>query len=112
VKRVVEGIGKWVDVREYLRGLTVGSPAAVAAIAEAGFVGEFVVLAVDVEIRGSGAVKVSEVVQALTGSEDMPHRAVRFAMGTWVDGEVRSPFTPEREPAVEGETSCSSSASL
>ncbi len=92
LKRVIEGIGKWVDVREYLRGLEVGSPGAIAATAAAGLVGSFVVLGVDLEIRGSGAIKISEVVEALAGTSELPHRAVRFAMGTFRDGEVLSPF--------------------
>jgi hypothetical protein len=91
VKRTIEGIGKWVDVREYLRRVQVGDEAAIAATAEAGLVGSLVVIAVDLEIRGSGAVKVSEVAEVLT-SADVPHRAVRFAMGTWRDGAVVSPF--------------------
>jgi len=97
VKRMIEGIGKWVDVREYLRALEVGTPAAAAAIAEAGLVGSFVPLAVDLEIRGSGAIKIAEVVEVLAGASDLPHRAVRFALGTWNDGAVVSPFDAARE---------------
>ena len=46
--------------------------------------------------------KVAEVVEALSGASDLPHRAVRFAMGMWSDGEVVSPFVlgrPEPELA-------------
>ena len=49
VKRTIEGIGKWLDVREYVRAIEVESPAARAAVAQAGLVGSFVVLAVDLE---------------------------------------------------------------
>ncbi len=92
VKRTVERAVKWVDVREYLRAIEVDTAAARAATEQAGIPGACVVLAVDLEIRGSGAVKVAEVVEALAGSADVPHRAVRFAMGRWNGGEVVSPF--------------------
>jgi len=92
VKRTVEGIGKWVNVREYLRALEVETQEARAAVAQTGLVGSYVVVAVDLEIRGSGAVKISEVVEVLAGGEELPHRAVRFAMGRWNAGTVESPF--------------------
>jgi radical SAM family uncharacterized protein/radical SAM-linked protein len=92
VKRTVERSVKWVDVREYLRAIGVDSEAARAAALQAGVTGYGVVLAVDLEIRGSGAIKIAEVVEALAGAPDVPHRAVRFAMGTWNAGEVTSPF--------------------
>lgn len=102
VKRTIEGIGKWVNVREYLRAIEVGSDAGRAAIQEAGLVGSFAVLVVDLEIRGSGAIKIAEVVEALAGVPDLPHRAVRFAMGTWDGGGVLSPFTPRPPPEAPG----------
>ena len=112
LKRMVEGIGKMVDVREYLRAIEIDSPAARAATADAGLVGSFVVLAVDLEIRGSGAIKIAEVVEALAGVNDLPHRAVRFAMGTWDAGTVVSPFVLGRHaPAAEQVIEASSVAS-
>ncbi len=54
--------------------------------------GDFVYLDVDLEIRGSGAVKISEVVEVLA-SADLPHRAVRTALGRWLgDGVIASPM--------------------
>jgi len=99
LRRTVEGIGKWVDVRDYLRGIELDDPTARAAVAEAGLVGSFVVLRVDLEIRGSGAIKISEVVEALATVTDMPHRAVRYALGTWDSGVVVSPFILGRPKA-------------
>jgi radical SAM family uncharacterized protein/radical SAM-linked protein len=81
--RTIEGIGRWIDVRAFLRGMTLETAAARAAVEAAGLVGDFSVLEVDLEIRGSGAVKVSEVVSTLTGLPDFPHRAVRSALGAW-----------------------------
>jgi radical SAM-linked protein len=81
--RTIEGIGRWIDVRAFMRGMTLETASARAAVEAAGLVGDFSVLEVDLEIRGSGAIKVSEVVAALTGLSDFPHRAVRFALGEW-----------------------------
>jgi radical SAM-linked protein len=104
VRRTIEGIGRWVDVRAFLRAIELGSPAARRAIDEAGFVGAFAVLEVDLEIRGSGAIKVAEVVEAVTGLADFPHRAVRFGLGAWRNCAVTSPFDLDtvrvRAPAV------------
>jgi hypothetical protein len=82
VLRRIDGIGKWVDVRAFLRAIAVDTPESRAAIATAGMVGDLVTMLVDVEIRGSGAVKIAEVVEVLA-SEELPHRAVRVALGTW-----------------------------
>ena len=79
-------------MREYLRAIEVDTDAARAATEAAGFAGASVVLAVDLEIRGSGAIKISEVVLALAAVADVPHRAVRFAMGRWNEGDIVSPF--------------------
>jgi hypothetical protein len=96
VRRTIEGIGRWVDVRTYLRALTLESDRAAEAVCDAGLVGDLVVLEVDVEIRGSGAVKVSEVVEAITKIADFPHRAVRFGLGAWRGGDVVSPLELDR----------------
>jgi radical SAM-linked protein len=81
--RTIEGIGRWIDVRAFVRGISLETPGARAAVEAAGLVGDFSVLEVDLEIRGSGAVKISEVVTMLTGLSDFSHRAVRFALGMW-----------------------------
>jgi radical SAM-linked protein len=105
VKRTIEGIGKWVDVREYLRALEIDTPASIAAVGRAGLLGRFVVVSVDLEIRGSGAIKIGEVVEALAGTSDLPHRAVRFGLGSWSVGEVVSPFDLSRAlPPLVGES--------
>jgi len=97
--RKIEGIGKWVDVREYLRQILLDDESAARAVRDAGLVGDFVTLQVDLEIRGSGAIKISEVAEALllggepqTPAEALPYRAVRMALGTWRDGKVASPL--------------------
>ena len=51
------------------------------------------VLAVEVEVRGSGGVKIAEVVEAVAGDAELPHRAVRVALGTRTpEGTLLSPL--------------------
>jgi radical SAM family uncharacterized protein/radical SAM-linked protein len=99
VLRRIDGIGKWVNVREFIRTIALGSPDGYAAIEAAGLAGDLVPLLVDVEIRGSGAVKIAEVVEVVTNGVipesdgGLPHRAVRVAMGTWKgEGIIASPL--------------------
>jgi radical SAM family uncharacterized protein/radical SAM-linked protein len=80
VVRRIDGIGKRVDVREFLRELRV-APDDVASLARAGIVGDLVTLAAEVEVRGSGGVKIAEVVEVVLGDAELPHRAVRVALG-------------------------------
>lgn len=95
IVRRIDGIGKKVDVRQFLRGIALGGEKAHDAIARARIAGDFATIEVDVEIRGSGAVKISEVVEVLAGAE-LPHRAVRVAMGMWKgDGAIASPMSLE-----------------
>ena len=93
VVRRIDGIGKRVNTREFVRRLAVASPAADAALVRAGFGGDLVGLEVEVEIRGSGAVKVSEVVTALAGDqhEALAYRAVRVVQGLAGDDGILSP---------------------
>jgi radical SAM-linked protein len=90
ILRRIDGIGKWVDVRAYLRGITRQETA--TALSQAGILGDLAGFRVDLEIRGSGAVKISEVVEAL--GADLPFRAVRVAMGTWLPSrlDIASPM--------------------
>jgi len=93
VMRRIDGVGKRVDVRSFLRRLTLDEPEATEAVARAGIVGDLAVLAVDVDIRGNGGVKIAEVVESLAGDADLPHRAVRIAMGLRTPaGDLVSPL--------------------
>jgi radical SAM-linked protein len=88
IVRRIDGIGKKVDVRAFLRGI---APCDGAALAKAGLVGDLASFVVDVAITGSGAVKIGEVVEVL--SPDLPFRAVRTALGAWNEarGDIASP---------------------
>jgi radical SAM family uncharacterized protein/radical SAM-linked protein len=93
VTRRIDGVGKRVDVRDFLRSLIVGDAGAGAALARAGWLGDLFPLAVEVEVRGSGGVKIAEVVEAVFGDADLPNRAVRVALGrVLADGSFAGPL--------------------
>lgn len=97
IRRDIEGIGKTVDVRAYLLRASVGGDAAADAIRRAGLVGDLVAIDVEVEIRGSGAVKSSEVAAVIAGEGGVapPHRAVRVALFGRAADERFSPLDLE-----------------
>ncbi|WP_437314725.1 TIGR03960 family B12-binding radical SAM protein [Sorangium sp. So ce385] len=88
IRREIERIAKMVDVRQYLVRAEVGGPDVLSALARAGLVGDLVALEVEVDIRGSGAVKSSEVAAVIAGEPGgapgaiapPPHRAVRLQL--------------------------------
>ncbi len=109
VTRRIDGIGKRVDVRDFLRDLRVDDGLARQELQRAGVVGDLVVLSAEVEVRGSGGVKISEVIEATFGDAELPHRSVRTALGArGPGGEIVSPLElevmrmlrAERTPAV------------
>lgn len=103
------GIGKVVDVRQYLSELGVASPAAVAELARrVGLVGDLVAVDALVTITPNGAAKPLEIAAVVTGQEAPPHRAVRVelfgvdAVGRFAPAEVprtRKPPKPIAEAA-------------
>jgi radical SAM family uncharacterized protein/radical SAM-linked protein len=89
--RRIDGIGKKINVREFLRSIDVAPDASL--LDRAGIGGDLVTLAVEVEVRGSGGVKIAEVVEVVFGDAEVPHRAVRVELGTRrLDGSVASPL--------------------
>ncbi len=103
VMRRIDGVGKWVDVKEYLRRIEVGSSIAEEAIARAGVVGNVVALLVDIEIRPTGSAKISEVLEVIEGVGEgderaLAYRAVRSELGLWNDGEIIAPTDTSRLP--------------
>jgi radical SAM family uncharacterized protein/radical SAM-linked protein len=96
VMRRIDGVGKRVDVRDFLRELRLDGGRAREDLARAGVVGDLVTLAVEVEVRGSGGVKISEVVEATFGDAELPHRSLRTALGAaGPDGAIVSPLELE-----------------
>ena len=99
VRRDVGGVGKMIDVRSFVRSLTLGDDASLEAIARAGIVGRTVPIDVTIAISPNGSTKVSEVVEALFGAPH-DHLGVRVAL---VAGST-SPFdvlAHRRERRVE-----------
>ena len=91
VVRRIDGIGKRVDVRDFLRSIAIDE-ASGASLARAGIVGDLAALAVEVDVRGSGGVKIAEVVEAVFDPE-LPNRPVRVLLGKRLaDGTVASPL--------------------
>ncbi|AUX25335.1 B12-binding protein [Sorangium cellulosum] len=88
IRREIERLAKMVDVRQYLVRAEVGGPDVLSALARAGLAGDLVALDVEVDIRGSGAVKSSEVAAVIAGEPGEapgalvppPHRAVRLEL--------------------------------
>ncbi len=93
VVRRIDGIGKRVDVRSFLRRIARATADESTALAGAGIAGDLVTLAVEVDVRGSGGVKIAEVVEAAFGDAELPFRAVRTALGRSLgDGSLAGPL--------------------
>jgi radical SAM family uncharacterized protein/radical SAM-linked protein len=81
IRRDIEGIGKIVEVRQYLLRAEVAGDDARRALARAGLLGDLVAIEVDASIRPDGAAKAAEMAAVLVGrGEPVPHRAVRAAL--------------------------------
>jgi hypothetical protein len=82
IRRNVQGIGKVIDVRQYLLRAEVGGADAQEALRRAGIVGDLVTLDVIVSITGSGAAKASEIAAVIAGDgvTPPPHRSVRLEL--------------------------------
>jgi radical SAM family uncharacterized protein/radical SAM-linked protein len=92
VMRRIDGVGKRVDVRDFLRAMAIDA-GALGALASAGLHGDLLGIAVEVDVRGSGGVKIAEVVEAVFGDAGVPHRAVRSAIGrVLADGSFAGPL--------------------
>ena len=79
VRRSIDGLGKKVDVRRFVRTLSIGGDTEREALAQAGLLGDLVPLVAVVELGPSGSSKAAEVVEALFG-QGFPHKAVRVAL--------------------------------
>jgi radical SAM family uncharacterized protein/radical SAM-linked protein len=111
VVRRIDGIGKRVDVRSFLRELRVDDGRAREELGRAGIVGDLVALGVEVEVRGSGGVKIAEVVEATFGDAELPHRAVRTALGALGnDGRIVSPLELDAVRALRSSRAAASAA--
>jgi radical SAM-linked protein len=106
VRRDVEGLGKMVDVRRFVQKIQLGGDESREQLERAGLIGRMIAVDVTIEIGQQGSAKISEVVEALFGVRDFPHRGVRTALlagsGTPHDLELhRKRPTAVEPPAAE-----------
>ncbi len=76
VVRNMDGIGKKIEVRRYLRAVRFDDAFARDAIARAGLVGDLAALFVEIAVTPTGSAKISEAIEVLFGAET-PAKAVR-----------------------------------
>jgi hypothetical protein len=89
VLRRIDGVGKKVNVRAFVRAAIEGSPFGEAALARAGILGDYTHLTVDIDVGGNGSAKIAEFMEALFRSEGTeadllagpPWLAIRAALG-------------------------------
>jgi radical SAM family uncharacterized protein/radical SAM-linked protein len=101
-RRVIDGVGRVLDVRRFLLRAQVADAGTFAAIARAGLAGDLVAIDVECAITGNGGVKAAEVAAVIAGDQVSapPHRAVRIAL-FGVDHAGRfSPLDPGRGAAA------------
>ena len=80
VRRDLEGLGKFINVRQFVVSMQIGGDESLAELERAGLIGRMVPVYVTIEIGQRGSTKVAEVVEALFGTRDFPHRGVRTAL--------------------------------
>ena len=101
IRRDVEGLGKMVNVRLFVQKISLGGEDSRELLEQAGLIGRMIPVDVTIEIGQRGSAKVSEVIEALLGKKDFPHRGVRSALlageGTPRDLELHQ----KRSPLIE-----------
>jgi radical SAM-linked protein len=106
LRRDIKGIGKWVDVRSFVKELRVGAAAARDALDRASFVGRIVPLETTISISQQGSAKISEVVTMLFDDANFPHKALRTrlcagaASPLELEAHRKLPREPERAAAA------------
>ena len=107
VRRDLDGLGKFVNVRQFVERLQIGDDSSRELLERAGLIGRMVPVEVTIEIGQRGSAKISEVVEALLGSKDFPHRGVRSALlagaGTPCDLELHHKRPAVPEPLAEAQ---------
>jgi len=106
IRRDVEGLGKMVNVRQFVEKIALGGEDSHELLERAGLIGRMIAVDVTIEIGQRGSAKVAEVVEALFGVKDFPHRGVRSALlagsGTPLDLELhRKRSTTTETPGAE-----------
>jgi radical SAM family uncharacterized protein/radical SAM-linked protein len=94
VRREIDGLAKYVDVRGFVSGARMGGIEAAHETARAGLLGDLAIVEVEVKLLGSGGVKAVEIAEAITGERAFPHRAIRAALYAERDGARIDPLHP------------------
>jgi radical SAM family uncharacterized protein/radical SAM-linked protein len=79
IRRNIDGLGKKVDVRRFVRSVRIGGDEERAALSRAGLLGHLLPIDVVVELGPTGSAKATEVAEALFGA-GFPHKAVRWQL--------------------------------
>ena len=98
VRRSIDGVGKRIDVGQYLLSARVGQGAEV--LAQAGLRGELLPVELRLAFTPGGTAKAFEAVEALLGSADLPIRCVRAAMLCTRNGTHATPLELETLRAI------------
>jgi radical SAM-linked protein len=80
IRRDFKGLAKFIDVRAKLRSLALGGDAARRALARAGILGDMLTLEVKLAFEAAGSVRLTEVMEALTGNDALSYLGVRVAL--------------------------------
>jgi hypothetical protein len=76
IRRNIDGLGKKVDVRHFVRSVHVGDDDDRAVLSRAGLLGDLLPIVAVVALGPTGSAKATEVAEALFGA-GFPHKAVR-----------------------------------
>ncbi|HEY6081773.1 MAG TPA: TIGR03960 family B12-binding radical SAM protein [Polyangiaceae bacterium] len=79
VRRSIDGLGKKVDVRHFVRALRVGGDAERELLSRAGLLGDLLAVEALVALGPTGSTKAAEIVEAVFGA-GFPHKAVRIQL--------------------------------
>jgi radical SAM-linked protein len=79
IRRNIDGLGKKVDVRHFVRSVHVGGDEERAALTRAGLLGDLLPIVAVVSLGPTGSAKATEVAEALFGP-GFPHKAVRLQL--------------------------------
>ncbi|HWZ87412.1 MAG TPA: TIGR03960 family B12-binding radical SAM protein [Polyangiaceae bacterium] len=107
LRRDIEGVGKFINVRQFVEQMSIGGDESLALLERAGLVGRMIPVDVTIEIGQRGSAKIAEVVEALTGLPHFPHRGVRTVLmagrGTPLDLELFHKKPAAMQPAAEAQ---------
>jgi radical SAM family uncharacterized protein/radical SAM-linked protein len=107
LRRDIDGLGKFINVRQFVELIRIGGDDSLSLLERAGLVGRMIPIDVTIEIGQRGSAKVAEVVEALTGLPGFPHRGVRSALlagaGSPLDLELHRKRPNVPQPALEAQ---------